>query len=189
MTLKSKIDFMEVYAVEYVEGRRVGEFKAELADGSLVRLRMEVSGMVHELLPHVYNLAFGPVDGKGKINAHSRLIYKSRMKVFSTVLLFVEEYLRAHPRHYIGIDGSGNARAELYYRGWQRNFDYLSAYMKLDGIKFFVRIARIGREQYHNPFDFEDVQWNVFPVNSYGRPAGGFMYNYFVVYRDGYYAE
>lgn len=180
---------MEVYAVAYVEGGRIGEFDAELADGSVVRLKLEVSGMTHELLPHVYNLAFGPVDGNGKVNTHSRFTYRNRMKVFSTMLLFVDTYLRSHPEHYIGVDGSSNSRAELYYRGWQRNFNYLSAYMKLDGIKFFVRIARIGREQYHNPFDFDDVQWSVFPVNRCDRPAGGIMYNYFVISRDGYYAE
>jgi hypothetical protein len=140
MTLKSKIDFMEVYVVEY----------------------------------------------KGRINVHARLNYMNLMKVFSTVLLFIEDYLRFYPWHSIGVDGSGNSRAELYYRGWQRNFVYLSAYMKMYGIKFYVRIMRVGMVQYDNPFDFEDVQCKVFPVDQTGPPHGEVMYNYFVISKDKY---
>ncbi|RPD42086.1 DUF6934 family protein [Chitinophaga barathri] len=187
MTQRSKIDFMDVYAVEYeAEDKGEGTFQAELTDGSFVSLKLEVSIMPWGKLPCVYNLAFGPMDYKGRIDVHARLNYRKLMKVFSTILLFVDEYLRAYPGHNIGVDGSSNSRAEFYYRGWQRNFVYLSAYMKLTGIKFYVRIARVGHMQYDNPFDFKDIRCKAFPVSQSGPPAGKIMYNYFVISRDGY---
>ena len=181
MTLKSKIDFMEVCAVEYVEGRRIGEFDAELSDGNKVRLKLEVSEEPHDIIPKTYNLAFGPVDGKGKINVHARLTYRNRIRVFSTILLFIESYLRAYPGHAVGVDGSSNSRAELYYRGWQRHFVRLTAFMKMTGIKFYVRISRRGERQYDNPFDFTDIEYLTFPVAREGPPESNNMYNYFVI--------
>ncbi len=176
---------MEVYAVEYLEDWRVGEFEAELEDGGFVLLKLEVSDAEHDIIKNVYNLAFGPVTGKGKINTHARLGYRYRMKVFSTILLFIESYLRACPGRAVGVDGSSSARAELYYRGWQRHFRMLNAYMNMTGVKFYVRISRMGVRQYDDPFDFDDIEYATFPVAREGRPPGNMMYNYFVIgYKD-----
>jgi hypothetical protein len=175
------VNFMEVYAVRYLEGRRVGEFEVELADGGFVLMRIIVSNEPHAVIPHVYNLAFGLVDGWGKIDTHARLRYKDRVKVFSTVLLFMENYLRAYPGRKLGIDGSSNSRAVLYYREWQRHFTYLNAYMKFSGVRFYVRILRVGKGQLDDPFDFEDVEHTIFPIDRSGTPDMNFMYNYFIV--------
>ncbi|MBO9151667.1 DUF6934 family protein [Chitinophaga sp. GCM10012297] len=175
------VNFMDVYNVEHLEGKRVGEFEAELEDGSWGLMKLEVSEEPHEILPNVYNLAFGPVDGWGKINTHARMRYRYRMKVFSTVLLFMENYLRAYPGCKLGIDGSSNSRAELYYRGWQRHFVYLNAYMQMEGVKFYVRILRTGKNQLDDPFDFEDVEHNKYLIGRSGAPDKNVMYNYFIV--------
>lgn len=174
---------MDVYNVEYLEDRRVAEFEAELGDGGLVLMKLEVSNAPHEILPDVYNLAFGPVDGLGKINTYARMRYRHRMKVFSTVLLFMENYLRAYPGRKLGIDGSSNSRAALYYRGWQRHFRSLNAYLQMAGVKFYVRILRIGKRQTDDPFDFKDIEHKEFLVEESGMQDMKLMYNYFIIFK------
>ena len=84
-----------------------------------------------------------------------------------------------NPDHYLGIDGSENLRAWYYWRFVQRNYDYLSDYFDMFGLKYYVRISRFGKYQYDNPFDFEDIQPQPDRiVKMDGWPKQ--MYNYFI---------
>jgi hypothetical protein len=180
MAISTKIDFDNIYAIEPVGNNlRTNSFKTELAGGMLADMHIEISDEQHELFPNVYNLSFGPLNKKGRIDDSIKLTHAYYSKVFSTILLEALTYLSHNPDHYIGIDGSNNARAYLYYRFIRRNYDYLNTYFNMYGVKYYVRITRFGKKQYDNPFDFADIQ-------SYGEklekdmiPQTEFMYNYF----------
>ena len=69
----------------------------------------------HRMLPSVYNLAFGPIDEDGVIDDLVQIAHKAYNKVFSSILPAGLSYLEAHPEHNLGVDGSTNNRAYLYY--------------------------------------------------------------------------
>ncbi|MBS1661401.1 MAG: hypothetical protein JST68_10165 [Bacteroidetes bacterium] len=176
-----KIDFGNAYKIRLLsEDLRASTFTSDVKDGTVVVLRVEISSQPHVLLPSVFNLAFGPTDSKGKIDDKAEIAHKDYSKVFSSILLAGLTYLTEHPDHFLGIDGSNNARAYLYYRFIQQNFIYLDKYFEIYGVKYYVRISRFGKNQYDNPFDFDDVV----PMND--RIVKGMvirsnlMYNYFI---------
>ena len=132
MAVAVKLDFDNPYNIEPVsEDLRISTFRTELQDGTQIPLKVEVSSEPHELLPNVFNLAFGPTNDKGKIDDKAELSHKDYSKVFSSILLTGLTYLANNKNHYLGIDGSNNARAYLYYRFLQKNFDYLDKFFKI----------------------------------------------------------
>jgi hypothetical protein len=158
MAISVNIDFDNVYDINPLsEDLKISEFSTELQDGQHVPLRIEISNEPHELLPEVYNLAFGPLDAKGQIDDMAEITHSDHSRVFSSILLAGLTYLTEHPDQYLGIDGSNNARAYLYYRFLQRNFDYLDQFFEMYGLKYYVRISRFGKNQYDDPFDFNDI--------------------------------
>jgi len=177
MAIGVKIDFGDVYDLVSDECR-TATFKTQLQDGQSTTLLIEISDTPHVLLPNVYNLAFGPADSHGKINDRAEVHHADYSRVFSTILLKAFDYLSEHPDHYIGIDGSDNNRAYYYWRFLQRNFDYLSKYFDIYGLKYYVRITRCGKQQYDDPFDFGDIRIDfdrIFKTNVWPTQ----MYNYF----------
>jgi hypothetical protein len=181
MAVAVSIDFDNTYEIEPIsEDLRVSTFNTELANGEEIPLRVEISSEAHELLPSVYNLAFGPINKKGKIDDNAEIAHADYSKVFSSILLAALTYLTDHPEQYLGIDGSNNARAYLYYRFLQRNFDYLDQFFEMYGLKYYVRITRFGKNQYDNPFDFEDVQPMTARITKDQSISPDFMYNYFI---------
>jgi hypothetical protein len=182
MAVAVTIDFNNTYDIDPLsEDLRVSTFNTELADGQEIALRVEISSEAHELLPSVYNLAFGPTNEKGKIDDKAEIAHADYSKVFSSILLAALTYLTDHPKQYLGVDGSNNARAYLYYRFLQRNFDYLDQFFEMYGLKYYVRITRFGKNQYDNPFDFKDIQPMIARItkNQFIHPS--FMYNYFIL--------
>jgi hypothetical protein len=89
-------------------------------------------------------------------------------------------YLSHNPDHFLGIDGSNNGRAFLYYRIIQRNFDYLDQYFNVFGLKYYVRITRFGKTQYDDPFDLNDIAPQLVPLKKGVRIPSDMMYNYFI---------
>jgi hypothetical protein len=108
-------------------------------------------------MPNVYNLAFGPINERGRIDDKAELPHQSYSRVFSTILLNALNYLIKNPDHYVGIDGSENFRAYYYWRFLQRNHTYLNSCFEIFAIRYYVRITRFGKQQYQNPFDFNDL--------------------------------
>lgn len=180
MALTIRINFDDVYKPDIVSGDfRTTEFTTELQTGTTRSLRVAISNEAHELLPDTYNLAFGPVKVDGYIDDKAELTHKDYSKVFSTILLSAFSYLKKNPDHFIGVDGSDNNRAYLYYRFIQRNYEYLSEYFDIWGIKYYVRISRLGKKQYDNPFNFDDVESAPIEIEKGKILHPDEMYNYF----------
>jgi hypothetical protein len=181
MAIAVKIDFTNVYEIETFSNElTLASFATELADGSNTPLIVEIGPDSHELIPNVYNLAFGPPDHNGELDDKAEIKHKDYSKVFSTILLHARAYLTLHPDHYLGIDGSNEARAFLYYRFILRNFDYLNQYFSMGALKYYVRITRFGKYQYENPFDFNDIKPDLVKIVKSSPVRMGFMYNYFI---------
>jgi hypothetical protein len=181
MAIAVKLDFDDTYEIEpLTEDLRVSTFVSDLENGDTVPLRLEISSQPHALLPSVFNLAFGPMNSKGEIDDKAEIAHKDYSKVFSTILLAGLTYLTDHPDHYLGIDGSNNARAYLYYRFLQRNFTYLDRFFEMYGLKYYVRISRFGKNQYDNPFDFKDVVPMTDRIRKGMVIMSNLMYNYFI---------
>jgi len=181
MAITVKINFDDVYDITTKsEEMTLASFETELTDGTKKELIIEISSHVHELIPNVYNLAFGPSDADGEIDDKAQLTHKNYSKVFSTILLHAQAYLRNNPNHCLGIDGSNNSRALLYYRIILSNFDYLSEYFDVEALKYYVRITRFKKYQYENPFDFQDIIPDFVKITRDSPQYPEFMYNYFI---------
>jgi hypothetical protein len=181
MAASPRIDFNNLYEIDSIsEDLKVSTFNTTLHTGQAVPLTVKISNESHALLPNVYNLSFGPLNAKGKINDKIELTHADYSRVFSTILFSALAYLKTNPDHYLGIDGSDNARAYFYYRALQRNFGYLHQHFRMFGVKYFVRITRFGKTQYDNPFDFEDIMPYPFRIEKGAKVSQDHMYNYFI---------
>ena len=175
------INFNDNYEVESIsEDLRESVFTTTLENGMQVPLHVEISDVAHGLLPNVYNLAFGPRKNNGVIDDKIELQHANYSKVFSTILFHAFAYLQNNPEHSIGIDGSDNVRAFLYYLTLQRNYDYLSQRFEILGLKYYVRITRFGKNQYDNPFDFDDIIPEPVQIEKGVAIKHELLYNYFI---------
>jgi hypothetical protein len=146
MIFQVNIDFDNIYEITPVsENFKKSFFETELVDGPLTNIHVRISNESHELDANIYNLSFGPLDKRGVVDDKVALRHRNYSKVFSTILFRARTYLLYNPDHYLGIDGSNNARAYLYYRVIQRNYDYLNNYFDIYGLKYYVRITRLER--------------------------------------------
>jgi hypothetical protein len=180
MAARVKIDFGNIYELEVSPDLKLSRFNTLLENGDQVPLKVQISNDAHELMTNVYNLSFGPLNKRGKINDRAALFHNDYSRVFSTILLSALTYLKKNPQHYLGVDGSDNNRAYFYFRAMIRNFDYLNRHFTMYGMKYFVRISRLGKNQYDNPFDFEDVIVDPYKITSDHQISQDSMYNYFV---------
>jgi hypothetical protein len=129
MALNLKIDFDNKYETDSISGDlRESSFTSLLSDNKAVALQVSISNQAHELLPNVYNLAFGPLKANGRIDDKAELTHRDYSKTFSTILLNGLTYLTANPEQYLGVDGSDNAKANLYYCTLQHNYEYLAQF-------------------------------------------------------------
>ena len=180
MAIGVKIDFDKTIDFDEISlDLRSAKFPTELSTGEEVELKIEISNEAHALLPNIFNLAFGPINDRGQIDDRAEVPHKDYSRVFSTILLHALNYLTSNPDQYLGIDGSDNFRAYYYWRFLQRNYDYLNKYFEMFGLKYYVRITRFGKNQYDNPFDFEDIDAQpdrIQKTNEWPK----LMYNYFI---------
>lgn len=151
-----KLDFEKVYQVES-EKRNEGFFYTVLRNGKKKRIKIQIADKPQPLLDGAYNLAFGPVDRKGRIKDMVSVKHTDYSMVFSTILKFAKDYLEWYPYHMVGLDGSTNSRAYVYFRMIKQNYDFLSERFDMYGIKYYMRVKRKGPELYDNPFDATDV--------------------------------
>jgi hypothetical protein len=181
MAVRVKIDFDKVYELEEISpDLKLSSFNSRLENGTEAPLVVKISNNAHELLPNVFNLAFGPLNKQGKLDDKAAISHEDYSRVFSTIMFSAFAYLEQNQDHYLGVDGSDNTRAYFYFRAMIRNFAYLDRYFNMFGIKYFVRISRFGRTQYDNPFDFKDILPEAIRITADHRISQDLMYNYFI---------
>jgi hypothetical protein len=148
MALNIKIDFENRYPISPVDGINYSVFNTELVNGQIVQLGIKISSDEHPLMRDVFNLAFGPVNEAHQIDDQIKLTHLDHSKVFSTIVFEGLSFLTYQPNKYLGIDGSNTARAYMYYRCIQNNYDYLNTYFNIYGVNYYVRILRDGDNNY-----------------------------------------
>lgn len=176
MALNIKIDLLHRYPVRFINDLSCSVFDAELADATPISLGIKMGSQEHPLMADVYNLAFGPVNKFNRIDDQIRLTHKDHSKVFSTIVFEGFSFLTDHPDKFLGIDGSSTARAYMYYRCIQNNFDYLTSYFDIYGVNFYVRILRDDADQYENE-DFLTIPKRIKKGESLKITR---LYNYFI---------
>lgn len=144
MALNIKIDFDDKYSICPVNDFNYSAFETELVNGDKVRLGIRISTNRHYLMPDVYNLAFGPLNPNHEIDDKARLNHNNHSKVFSTIVFEALSFLTEHRDRFLGIDGSNTARAYMYYRCIQNNFDLLTSHFLIYGVNYYVRLLRDG---------------------------------------------
>ena len=78
-----KIDFDDTYKIEDVSpDLKINYFNTVLKNGDHVPLKVEISNKAHELLPNVYNLAFGPLNYRGEINDKAELSHQNESRTY-----------------------------------------------------------------------------------------------------------
>ncbi|WP_184549352.1 DUF6934 family protein [Mucilaginibacter sp. FT3.2] len=139
------INFDQIYPpLKLVDTLTEMTFESPKVDGSLQEMLIKITLHPDPLLPGVFNLGFGPPDGKGNFKDDIRLKYEDLDKVFSTVLFHGLVFLQQNPESTIGIDGSDDLRARLYHRMYKSNRVYLADYFAAIGVDWYVRIFRNG---------------------------------------------
>lgn len=185
MASRLAINLNNIYPVlEVGADYRTAVFESILVGGAVIRLSIKIGTEETELLGNVFNLAFGPLNRWGRIDDNAEVHHKDPFRVFSTILFIALNFLQKNPGKLVGIDGSDNRRAYYYWRVLQRNHDYLNLFFRIYGIMYFVRISRFGKQQYDNPFDFDDIQSIAVPITKlYPQPEH--MFNYFTLGLNG----
>ncbi|SMD31791.1 hypothetical protein SAMN04488029_0128 [Reichenbachiella faecimaris] len=182
MALNIKINLGDCYELEDVSNDlSSSKFVTTLSDDSEVEIGVLIGNTSHTLLTEVYNLAFGPVDKNNAINDTAKLTHKDHSKTFSTIVLASLTFLSANPDKYLGIDGSNNARAYLYFRIIQNNYDQLSQYFEISGVNYYVRILRKTKDtDSSHPVDSNDMEAIPRPIQKGEKISSDKMYNYFI---------
>ena len=182
MALNVKINFEERYKIDTVsDNLSSSSFQTILKDGSNVQLGVQISDEMHPLMPDVYNLAFGPLNEQGEIDDKAKLAHANHSKVFSTILFAGMTFLTENDNTFLGIDGSNNSRAYLYYRCIQNNFDYLAKYFKIYGVNYYVRILRKEQEEDQaSPIDCENIIALPQLIKAGEHIPHDKLYNYFI---------
>ena len=154
MALNIKIDFENRYEASLLGNDiRFSIFESILIDGATAKLGIKISTEEHPYMLDVYNLAFGPLNDELQIDDRARLTHQDHSKVFSTIVFSGLSFLTEHSEKYLGIDGSNTARAYMYYRCIQNNFDYLDSFFTIYGVNYYLRVLRDGS----NDYDPEDL--------------------------------
>jgi len=182
MALNIKIDFENCYESEpATPDLRSVRFNTELPSHAIIPMGVVIDEQSQELLPNVYNMAFGPIGDNHDVDDKARITHADPSKVFSTIILSALTFLNNNPDKYVGIDGSNNARAFLYFRIIQNNYDLLNRYFVIYGVNYYVRILRknTGNDTVH-PVDIEDIRTMAVKITKGEVVKPGKMYNYFI---------
>lgn len=182
MALNIKIDFDNCYELKDISNDlSSSKFVADLIDDTKVEIGVLISNTPHTFLPDVYNLAFGPVDMNNAINDSAKLTHKDHSKTFSSIVLVALTFLTSNPDKYLGVDGSNNARAYMYFRIIQNNYALLSQYFEIYGVNYYVRILRKTKDSdASHPVDTDDIEAIPRPILQGEKIRNDKMFNYFI---------
>jgi hypothetical protein len=159
VALNLKINFDDCYETEILKPDfSLCRFDTCLKNGNTEKIGIHISDTVHLLIPDVYNLSFGPINSKGEIDDSVKLNHVNHSKVFSTIVLSAMIFLEKKRSCFLGIDGSNNARAYMYYRCVQNNYNFLTQYFKIFGVNYYARILRKENDEDSSyPIDVDDI--------------------------------
>ena len=176
MALNIKIDFENRYDTLPVDYLKFSVFETELVDGPPVKLGIKISSDEHPFMRDVHNMSYGPVDEANQIDDQAKINHLNHSRVFSTIVFEGLSFLTQNPEKFLGIDGSNTARAYMYYRCIQNNFDYLNAYFVIYGVNYYLRMLRDGTQEYEND-DFLPIP-KLIEKGEALKPSK--LYNYFI---------
>ncbi|WP_394332016.1 DUF6934 family protein [Pedobacter hartonius] len=143
MSLKININFKDTYTPIYIEEDLSGmSFNSPQKNGSSCELLAMINPYPGSELPGVYNIGFGPPDGKGRFIDYVDLKHTDSNKVFLTVLLFGITFLQRNPELTHGLDGSTDTRAALYHLMYKYNKTYLTEFFDAIGVDWYIRVFR-----------------------------------------------
>ena len=75
MAARLTINFDNLYDIENIsQDLKFSSFRTERNSGGEVPLVVRISNQAHALLPNVYNLSFGPLNAKGKLDDKAEAI-------------------------------------------------------------------------------------------------------------------
>jgi hypothetical protein len=173
---------LNCYPVKIIsKNLRNSSFTTILQNGETTPVGIIISEKTHPLMPNVYNLAFGPLNQNNQIDDLAKLSHQNYSKLFSTIVFACINFLNNNKEKFLGIDGSSNARAYLYYRCIQNNYDYLSKYINIYGINYYLRILRkLKDEDDSHPFDYEDIRTIPHNINRNSSITHKKLHNYFI---------
>jgi hypothetical protein len=182
MALNVKINFEDCYEIETLTSDlTLSRFNTILKTGDEVPLAVRISNTPHPFIADVYNLAFGPLTTDNKIDDTSKLQHQNHSKVFSTIIFSALSFLTENKEKFLGIDGSSNARAYMYYRCIQNNYDYLNQFFTIYGVNFYVRILRkLKDDDEAYPIDSEDIKPLPQLIEKGNNIPAEKLYNYFI---------
>lgn len=186
MQLGIKIDFENTYEIENLSADLTSfQFKALIkktsdAEETEITLGVVLANNRNKFLPQVFNLGFGPFKEDKTIDDKAEIAHKDSSKVYSTILLGALTFLNSNKDRFVGIDGSDIRRAYLYFRLLQNNYDYLTQYFKLIGVKYYVRLLRgIDQNDAFTP-DLSDLATQPSIINKGESIRCEKLYNYFI---------
>ncbi|RFM32481.1 DUF6934 family protein [Chitinophaga silvisoli] len=156
------------------------EFKAALYDGRMVNMRVEISGTAHDLIENVYDLKFGPVDNKGRIDNRSEFVYADYRLIFSSIMRFMLEYLKFYPDRSIGMNSNDDTRDYLRYAIIMWEFDQLNRDFDVCGVNLYVRLNCPASMEYDSPFDFNKIYPETVKLSRELNIPVDNLYNYIV---------
>ena len=182
MALNIKINLEQCYDTEPLTADlRLSRFYTDLTTQTNVPIGISISNQPHQWLPDVYNLAFGPMGNENEIDDKAKITHVDHSKVFSTIILAGLTFLTNNPGKYLGIDGSNNARAYLYFRIIQNNYDALGQYFDMYGVKYYIRFLRKAKDTDKTyPVDSDDIQAIPEVIRQGERISSDKLYNYFI---------
>lgn len=158
MALNIKLNFEDCYPIVLTDNILQSTFNTVLYNGDIVPIGIQISEEEHHIIPKVHNLAFGPIDKHNQIDDRIRIRHQNYSKLFSTIVFTSLAFLQENSDKFVGIDGSNNARAYMYYRGIQNNFDYLNNFVDMYGVNYYVRVLRkLKDDDEHYQCDSKDV--------------------------------
>lgn len=182
MQLAIKIDLDDTYEIDSIsEDLTRFQFTTITKDGEHVPIGVVIEAGKNNFLPDVFNLGFGPFNADGTINDGAIIKHQNSSKVFSTILLGALTFLRSNPDKFVGMDGSNMGRAYLYYRIFQGNFDYLSQFFRVLGIKYYARLLRDPNNNAVLLADSQEVAITPHPIIKGENLRCERLYNYFTI--------
>ena len=182
MALNVKINFDECYDIETITSDlSLSKFDTVLKNEENVTLGIRINNEVHPYLIEVYNLSFGPLTEGNSIDDKIKLHHKNHSKVFSTIVFTALSFLTQNKGKYLGIDGSNNARAYMYYRCIQNNFDYLNQFFNIYGVNYYIRVLRkLKDNDLSYPVDGEDLKAIPEKIEKNTSIKSDKLFNYFI---------